>query len=51
MRWQIQLQASSGHCATGGFSTSIAAPPSGGGADVSPAVFAIDLYADRTPTR
>ena len=46
MRWQIQLQASAGHCATGGFSTSIAAPPYGGGADVSPSVFAIDLYAD-----
>ncbi|MEP6759062.1 MAG: endo alpha-1,4 polygalactosaminidase [Actinomycetota bacterium] len=46
MRWQIQLQASSGHCATGGFSTSSAAPPYGGGPDVSPTVFAIDLYAD-----
>ena len=45
-RWQIQLQSAPGACATGGFDAAVTGPPFGGGPDVQPSVYAIDLYAD-----
>lgn len=45
-RWQIQLQAVAGHCATGGYVTDVSGVPWTGGAPVEPDVYAIDLYAD-----
>ncbi len=44
VRWQIQLQGVANACDTGGVDTDVAGPPFGGGPDVTPDLFAIDLY-------
>src|SRR3954447_3532623 len=46
-RWQYQLQGVAAFASTGGINTAISAPPQGGGAAVSPAVWDIDLYVDQ----
>jgi len=46
-RWQYQLQGVAAYASTGGINTTISAPPQGGGAAVSPAVWDIDLYVDQ----
>jgi hypothetical protein len=46
-RWQYQLQGVAAFASTGGINTTISAPPSGGGAAVSPQVWDFDLYVDQ----